>query len=62
MKSHLLLCMTVVAAIVLGSCSKNSAVLDVVPADVDVVLTADIDDAVNTYGISFADSGIVFPE
>lgn len=54
--------MTVVAAIVLGSCSKNSAVLDVVPADVDVVLTADIDDAVNTYGISFADSGIVFPE
>lgn len=61
MKTRLLMLLSAIA-VLMSSCSKNSATLDVVPADVDIVAVFDAKSGADAYGIEFTSDKMVFPK
>lgn len=61
MKARILTLLSAIA-VLLSSCSKHSATLDVVPADVDIVAVFDAKAGADAYGIDFTSDKMVFPK
>lgn len=61
MKSSLSIWLAAALTLTATSCSKDSAVLDVVPASADYVVTLDVDKTLGIYGIDITEDDIKVP-